>query len=175
MTIAAMLEGLIPLCGGIYATLLGFGKIRPGRSGPRIDAVLAQLKWLGPVVIVFGLVLIWRGYDDGAPNVDEIVRGMRARVELPVAVDEVTRLDAFDAVESRIVYRLTITRPPPTAAERDALLTAMRRQILGENCKSGDFQRLLAQGIGLEFVYTMEGKRYPGIAVTRANCGLKTS
>jgi hypothetical protein len=169
---AGVLESLIPLCGGIYATLLGYRIIgRPGRD-PRMATVVAQLKWLGPLVIAFGLWLMWQAFADEKPDVETIVQGMRERVTLPMTVDEMTQIDAFDHEGQRIIYRMTITQPPKTRAEQDALIMQMRQHLKSQGCKRKDFQHLLAQDITLEFVYTIGGAPYPGIVVTRSDCAL---
>lgn len=170
MNIAGILEALIPVCGGIYGTLLGFKRIKPRNLNPRAAALVAQLRWLGPLVILFGLSLLWQTNIDKRPSVEEIVRGMRQKVTLPVAVDEVTRLDAFDHEGQRIIYRMTITKPPQTESERDALIAAMRQLLRSQGCKDENYQRLFQQDIAVEIVYTIGDTRYPGILVTRADC-----
>ncbi len=171
MNIAGTLEALIPLCGGIYGTLLGFKLVKPRKFNPGAAALVAQLRWLGPLVIVFGLWMLWLAYLDQRPNVQEIVRGMRQKVTLPLAVDEITRLDAFDSEGQRIIYRMTIIEPPQTAAEKDALIATMRERLRSQGCTNETYQRLLRENIALEFVYTIAGKQYPGILVTPADCG----
>ena len=49
MSTAGILEALIPLCGGIYATLLGFEliKLRKANPGAAALALVPQLRWLG--------------------------------------------------------------------------------------------------------------------------------
>ena len=171
MTITGILEALIPLCGGIYGTLLGFKRIRPQHLNPMATAVVAKLRWLGPLVIVFGLWLLWQAFVDKRPNVEEIVRGMRQKITLPVAVDEITRLDAFDNEGQRIIYRMTITKPPQTETERDALIAAMRQLLRSQGCRNENYQHLFRQDIALEIVYTIGDTQYPGILVTQADCG----
>ncbi len=171
MNTAGILEALIPLCAGIYATLLGFELVKLRKVNPGAAAVIPQLRWLGPLVIVFGLWMLWQAYFDQRPTAEEIVRGMRQKVTLPVAVDEVTRLDAFDSDGRRIIYRMTVTEPLQTEAERDALIKAMRERLRSQGCSNENYQRLLGQNIALEFLYTIGGKQYPGILLTPADCG----
>ena len=65
--LVALYDGGIPLFGGIYATLLAYGVIgkTPGES-PRFDAWRERygrsLKWLGPALILFGVVQIISAY-----------------------------------------------------------------------------------------------------------------
>lgn len=52
------LEGIIPLLGGIYCTLLGFGVVAPGKNAEKNAQWLATfgtfMKIVGPLLIVFG-------------------------------------------------------------------------------------------------------------------------
>lgn len=165
------MEALIPLCGGIYGTLLGFQRIKAWNLNPSAAVLVAQLRWLGPLVIVFGLWLLWQAFVDKRPNVEEIVRGMRQKVTLPIIVDETTTLDAFDSEGRRIIYRMTVTAPPKAEADRVALVAAMRQLLRSQGCENANYQLLLRQDIELEFVYTIADKAYPGILVTQADCG----
>jgi hypothetical protein len=171
MNATGILEALIPLCGGIYATLLGFECIKPRNLNPSATGLVTQLRWLGPLVVAFGLWLLWQASFDTQANVGEIVQGMRQKIDLPVAIDETTRLDAFDYEGQRIIYRLTISKPPQTEAKRDALIAAMAQRLRSQGCENENYQLLLRQDIALEFVYTIADKQYPGILVTQADCG----
>jgi hypothetical protein len=173
MNVAAMIEALIPLLGGIYATLLGYRLVRgPTTGDPKKLALLDQLKWLGPLVVAFGLWQFLQGFlHEPQVTTLEVVRAMRQRLTLPVAVDEATRLDRIDAEGQRIVYRLTITKPPPTDADRDALMGVMPQRVKSQICSDEHRRRLLRQNISLEFIYTIGGREYPRFRVTRADCG----
>ena len=65
--VACVIEGLLPTIGGVFATLLGHRKIgkKPGED-PRYDEKVAQvlptLKVLGPIIFLFGLYLMSRGF-----------------------------------------------------------------------------------------------------------------
>ena len=54
------LEGLIPLLGGIYCTLLGFGIVAPGKNPEGNELWLKKfgtfMRVGGPFLILFGLV-----------------------------------------------------------------------------------------------------------------------
>jgi hypothetical protein len=53
-------EGLIPLLGGIYCTLLGFRVVAPGKDPARNELWLKKFgtfsKIAGPFLVVFGLL-----------------------------------------------------------------------------------------------------------------------
>jgi hypothetical protein len=53
------LEGIIPIAGGLLASLIGYGvvQIKPGALEQKWRS---RLKWLGPVVVAFGLLLLFR-------------------------------------------------------------------------------------------------------------------
>jgi hypothetical protein len=165
----AILEALIPLCGGLYAALLGYGIVKPRTVDPKTVRYVAQLKWLGPLVMAFGVWILWQGLRNPTPA--EIVQGMRQKVALPLVVDEMTRLDQIDAGDHRIVYRMTLTKAPQSSAELDALMQTVRQKIKLQVCADESRRRLLRSNIDLEFVYSIGEKQLPSIAVTRADCG----
>lgn len=170
MNTAAILEALIPLVGGLFATLLGYNFIKPRNLNPKTAPIIAQLRWLGPLVMAFGAWMLWQGLADKPSRAEEIVREMRQKVTLPLAVDEMTRLDRFDADGRRIIYRMTVTKPPDSEAERDALIAAMPKLLKPQICGDESRRKLLRDKIDLEFVYTIGQKQYPGIVVTRTDC-----
>jgi hypothetical protein len=55
-------EGLIPLLGGLYAFLLACGVVRATKDPIKNEAWLRKwgptLKWLAPLVILFGLLML---------------------------------------------------------------------------------------------------------------------
>ena len=53
------LEGIIPIAGGLLASLIGYGivQIKPEALEQKW---LSHLKWLGPFVVVFGLMLLFQ-------------------------------------------------------------------------------------------------------------------
>ena len=62
-TLISIIEGAIPVLGGIYATLIGFGVVS-GTKDPesqKMKQLRPMLKILGPLVIVFGIWLMGQG------------------------------------------------------------------------------------------------------------------
>ena len=53
------LEGIIPIAGGVWASLIGYGLV-PIKSEAFKQKWQSQLKWLGPLVVAFGLLLLFR-------------------------------------------------------------------------------------------------------------------
>jgi hypothetical protein len=62
MIIARLIDGLIPLAGGIYGLLLGCGVIRmhkdPEKAATNLRRYGTPLKILCPLVVIWGLYLI---------------------------------------------------------------------------------------------------------------------
>lgn len=65
-TIATLVDSGIPLLGGLYGTLLGFRVIgKAAGEDPKYDAWHERfgqhLKWLGPLILIFGVVQLLVG------------------------------------------------------------------------------------------------------------------
>lgn len=93
-----VIEGGIPILGGLYATALGHGVIRISRSLPSafLQETLARLRWLGPFVILFGVFKAWQTHLRLVhPPAEEIARQIAGRVSFPAKVDGACRLPAF--------------------------------------------------------------------------------
>src|SRR5882757_3006384 len=110
-----VVEGGIPILGGLYATALGYGVIRLGALPGRLpETLLPRLKWLGPLVIVFGVFAAWQTHLHVAhPPAAEFARQIASRFTFPVRVDPKTTLDSVQGSESVIIYRYSIAAPLP--------------------------------------------------------------
>ncbi len=62
-----LIEGGIPVLGGLYATALGFGWLgRRAASSSFSQKLRDSMKWLGPVVMAFGLFTGWQTHAPGS-------------------------------------------------------------------------------------------------------------
>src|SRR5689334_19400298 len=91
-------NGIIPLFGGIYATLLAFGYLPRRSKNPEKLAVWMKrwgpiIRVLGPVVILSGVITLVSGLTQQDP-ITETIRELNAA---PKMVDQVTRLDLATA------------------------------------------------------------------------------
>jgi len=57
-----IIEGGIPILGGLYATALGYGVIRLSGSlpSPFVQKALLRFRWVGPAVVCFGVFTAWQ-------------------------------------------------------------------------------------------------------------------
>jgi hypothetical protein len=72
-----VIEGGVPILGGLYATALGYGFIRISTSLPsaRQQKFLARFKWLGPALVLFGILTAWQTHRRAVhPPAEEIAR-----------------------------------------------------------------------------------------------------
>jgi hypothetical protein len=53
------LEGIIPIVAGLLVSLIGYGILQV-KNEAFVQKWQTQLKWLGPLVVVFGLLLLFR-------------------------------------------------------------------------------------------------------------------
>lgn len=152
----AVVDGGIPIVGGVLATLFGYGILRTSKQASR----LAQgLKWLGPVVVLFG---IWLLLDDlrTLPG-DALARELKdteaaVNKRLPMMVDDVTRADRIEAGDSELTYFFTVIGRGKAASDGRDFQAAMSDKLLGQACSNSDYQRLLKEDVTLRMVYRSE-------------------
>ncbi len=112
--IGELADKAIPLLGGLFATWLGFRPLAAGDGEPRGARSRAVLKVVGPLLMVWSLgslaMVAARGPGTSAESIDRaaVLEGINA--QLPMAVDEDTRMDRVEDAGSHIVYRATLVR-----------------------------------------------------------------
>jgi len=160
---------LIPLAGG---ALVLRAALKLPDADPRTPARRRRLRWLGAGVALAGFFGFVSGLlaEPPAPDARALAAGMRQKLTLPRMIDDVTRLDAIDGTGRRLVMHNTITKPPPSEAERDAVLAEMRRRLKVEVCRDEKRRKLLRAGLDLEFEYTMDARAYPAIVLVETDC-----
>lgn len=50
-----LVDAGIPLLGGIYATLIGFGVVGTGKSGTMKEGTTTMLRFVGPFLILYAI------------------------------------------------------------------------------------------------------------------------
>jgi hypothetical protein len=106
-----VIEGGIPILGGLYATALGYGAIGASPSPPSAlrQRLLARFKWLGPAVVLFGVFTAWQTHLHVIhPPAEEIVRQMTARMSFPAKVDDLTQTVGVEGKGDVIIYHYSV-------------------------------------------------------------------
>jgi hypothetical protein len=153
----AVVEGGIPILGGLYATGLGWGLIRPGPS-TRMQRFLPHFKWMGPALILFGLYSgLQTHMNFSHPPAEVIVKSIAPQLVLPTKVDEITTLDAIEGKADVITYRFTVTAPLKDMGGRESAEIQLKNQILGNACSNPGYQKLLQGGYTVEMRYSFQG------------------
>ncbi len=155
-----VIEGGIPILGGLYATALGYGVIRISRSLPSafLQKTLARLRWLGPFVVLSGVFTAWQTHLHVVhPPAEEIARQIAGRVSFPAKVDEVTQAVGVEGKGDDIIYRYSIATPLAELGGREKVQRGLEQQLRSAACKTKDAQTLLRAGYTVQARYSFKG------------------
>jgi len=155
-----IIEGGIPILGGLYATALGYGVIGAPPSPPTAfkQNLLARLKWLGPALVLFGIFTAWQTHLHVAhPPAEEIASQMSRRLSFPLKVDEMTRLVGVQGRGDDLTYDYSIDASLTNLGGREQVQRRLEQQLLSAACKTKDFQTLLRGGYTVHARYLFEG------------------
>jgi hypothetical protein len=169
-----VVEGGIPILGGLYATALGYGAIRlQMRPGSPAQNLLPRLKWLGPFVMVFGVFTAWQTHVHVVhPPAEELAQQIASRSTLPLRVDSMTTLNSVQGRENTIVYSYSIAAPLPDLGGRSVVQAKLEQQWRGLACTNHDVQKMLSTGYALQIEYTFPATSSPIVipVVPLASC-----
>lgn len=154
-----LIEGGIPVLGGLYATALGFGRLGQHSVGSGLNQKLRNsMRWLGPLVVAFGLFTGWQTHQRLAhPPASELARSIAARLSLPARVDEITSLDAVDGAGNTITYHSSINATLRNEEERAHMKQLLEQQLHTFACRSPDVAKLVSAGYIIEWRYRVTG------------------
>jgi hypothetical protein len=170
-----IIEGGIPILGGLYATALGYGVI--GASSPPNafkQRLLARFKWLGPAVALFGVFTAWQTHLHVIhPSAEEIVLQMNARMSFPTKVDEITQAIGVEGKGDDIIYRYSIAASLTDLGGRERVQRGLEQQLRSAACKTKDSQTLLRAGYTVQARYSFKGSPEEIlVSVTSKSCVL---
>jgi hypothetical protein len=154
-----VIEGGIPILGGLYATALGYGVIRASRSlpSPLQRKFLAHFRWLGPVVVLFGIFTAWQAHVHAShPPAQEIARQIAGRLSFPFKVDEITRAVGVEGKGDDIIYSYSISASLTSLGGREQVHRELQQHLLNA-CKTKDMQTLLRAGYTVQAHYSFQG------------------
>ena len=156
----AVIEGGIPILGGLYATALGYGVIGASQSTPSAfkQSLLARLKWLGPAVVLFGIFTAWQTHVHVIhPPAEELARQIAARLSFPSKVDEITEAVGVEGKGDDIIYRYSIAASLTDLGGRERVQRVLEQQLRSAVCKTKDSQKLLRAGYTVQARYSFKG------------------
>lgn len=166
-----VVEGGIPILGGLFATALGNGVIRLGTLPPNVTQMLQKLKWLGPLVIAFGVYTAWQTHLQVVhPPAEELARQMASRLTFPHRVDAMTTLEGIQASKDAIIYHYAVTTPLADLGGLTAVQGKLEQNWRGLACTNHDLRKLLGAGYSLQMEYTFPAASQIVIAVPAASC-----
>jgi len=168
---STLVEGGIPILGGLYATALGFGVVA-SQPGPVTQKYVNHCRWLGPSVVLSGVFMAWQAHLHTIhPPVEEIARGIAGRLTLPSRVDEITQLVAVKGQGDDLIYEFAISAPLKDVGGRKEAQHRLEQQLLSSACDKKDFQTLLRAGYTLQMRYSFKDPEQIVISIPPRSCG----
>ncbi len=166
------IEAALPFVGGVIGLLIGFGAI-PSANTPWAEKTRKILRWGGPALIAFAFLLFMMGNTPESGQAETIVTGMKAKMTVPVRVDDDTRLDDVRAISDKeIGYFLTLTTVTKTQLTSNPLALQLESNLRAGACQNPDYVKLFKAGISLRVVYqTVDHAEVIQVALTPGDCG----
>jgi hypothetical protein len=170
-----LIEGGIPVLGGLYATALGYGVITASRllPSPRLAKTLKLFRSLGPVVVLFGIFTAWQTHlHMSHPPAEEIARQIARRLQFPMKVDETTQVMGVEGRGDSITYDYLIATTLAELGGREQVRGKLEQQWLNAACKTKDSQTLLRGGYTIQVRYAFRETAEPVlISIPPKACG----
>lgn len=157
---ATVIEGGIPILGGLYATALGYRVIGSSTSAPNAfkQNLLDRFKWLGPAVVLFGVFTAWQAHQHAMhPPAEELARQIAARMHLPAKVDELTQVTGVEGNGDSITYHYAIASSLADLGGREKVQTAYEQQLRKAICDTANGQKMARAGYTVQARYSFKG------------------
>ena len=169
---ASTIEAAIPFVGGVVGILIGVGII-PSANTPWAEKAKKILRWGGPALIAFAIFLFMMGSTPESGQAETIVTGMKAKMALPVLVDDDTQLDDVRALSDKeIGYFLTLTTVTKTQLTGNPLAHQLESNLRGGACQNPDYVKLFKAGISLRIAYqTVDNAEVIQVVMAPGDCG----
>ena len=155
-----VIEGGIPILGGLYATALGYGVIGASQFPPNApkQKFLSRFKWLGPAVVLFGVFTAWQTHLHFIhPPAEEIARQIAGRMSFPANVDELTQATGVEGKGDDIIYHYSIAASLADLGGREKVQRELEEHLRSAVCKTKDSQKLLRAGYTVQARYLFKG------------------
>jgi len=165
----AIVDGGIPFVGGLYATAVGLRRAPASAPVSAAARLRPHLKWLGPLLVAFGLFNGWQAHlRSEHPSAEEIARGIAAQVSLPRKIDALTTAEDVTGAGNTITFHYSVAATlKDDDAQADAEV-ALHHQFVSFVC-STKARQLLAGGYTVEARYRF-GSREVVVPVSEQSC-----
>jgi hypothetical protein len=167
------LEAVIPCVAGVVGLLIGFGK---GATVEKSGSETARkvLRWVSPALIVFGIFLFVSDCASQPADAEALASGMKAKMTLPVQVDDDTRLDDVRAISKKeLGYFLTLTRLTKSQVDANPIAKQLESNLRGGACKDPSYLKLFKAGISVRLTYqTQDHAEVCRVVMVPKDCGL---
>jgi len=170
-----VIEGGIPLLGGLYATALGYGLVHTSRAMPnrQTQKTIRLFRWLGPLVVLFGIFTAWQTHAHlNHPPAEQLAQGIRSRMTFPVRVDAITQATGVEGRGDTLIYDYSIAASLQQLGGRERVQQELEGQGRKAICAAPDSLKLLRHGYTLERHYTFQASADDVlVTVSAKSCG----
>ena len=142
-------------------------------GGIRFERAKKVLRWLSPALIALGTCLFMGGCTSESVDAGIIATGMKAKMKLPVQVDDDTRLDDVRATSKmELGYFLTLTRMTKSQLDASQFAQQLESNLRGGACENADYTKLFKAGISIRLTYqTQDLAEVARIVLVPKDCG----
>jgi hypothetical protein len=114
------------------------------------------------------------GCKSDAADAGAVAAGMKAKMQLPVQVDDDTRLDDVRALsKNELGYFMTLTKMTKAQADATAIAKALEANLRGNACKDPNYAKLFKAGLALRISYQSQDQaEVVSVAMLPKDCGL---
>jgi hypothetical protein len=154
-----VVEGGIPILGGLYATALGYGAVSRSQPQPSPPVLKTRslFRWLGPLVVLFGCFAAWQAHLQAMhPPAELIARQIRNRMKFPITLDDTTQLVGVEGSGDRLIYQTAIHVRLAELGGKERAQRELEAHLLKTVCESKDYETILRRGYIIEVQYSFQ-------------------
>ncbi|MBF0229503.1 MAG: hypothetical protein HQK63_07925 [Desulfamplus sp.] len=140
------------------------------------------MKTLGKIVGVIGLLTIIaftgaigenKGKFDVAIEEELIETTKQIKSQLPIMVDQETRLDTLMCLEKQMHYKYTMINASENELDKEAFLNNIKKSLIKNHCSNENPIKMLKMGVTYYYNYfDKNGVLIGTINIRKQNCGL---
>jgi hypothetical protein len=119
------------------------------------------------------MLLLVCGCKSEAADAGVVADGMKAKLKLPVQVDDDTRLDDVRALSPKeLGYFMTLTKVTKAQADATGIAKPLEANLRGNACKDANYARFFKAGIALRITYqSQDGPEVARVVMLPKDCG----